>query len=171
MAKKIKITTVITLRKWVCFLQAWHSFGPSDPPAEIQSKHWQPWARPFTINWRNQRNWAEQPPEKFSLIIYYIKCIIYCHSRKRRKKKRENKNRLRAIQNSPEWRPHYTHKNKFWSSVTQQVGTSTDHCVLPLVSLQPVTQKWGVGTSITIRCWLCLCSTFTWSCVCQTSGH
>ena len=100
MAKKIKITTVITLRKWVCFLQAWHSFGPSDPPAEIQSKHWQPWARPFTINWRNQRNWAEQPPEKFSLIIYYIKCIIYCHSRKRRKKKRENKNRLRAIQNS-----------------------------------------------------------------------
>lgn len=90
MAKKIKITTVITLRKWVCFLQAWHSFGPSDPPAEIQSKHWQPWAWPFTINWRNQRNWAEQPPEKFSLIIYYIKCIIYCHSRKRRKKKKKN---------------------------------------------------------------------------------
>lgn len=147
MAKKIKITTVITLRKWVCFLQAWHSFGPSDPPAEIQSKHWQPWAWPFTINWRNQRNWAEQPPEKFSLIIYYIKCIIYCHSRKRRKKKkkRENKNRLRAIQNSPEWRPHCTNKNKFWSSITQEVGTwlTIMCCLWSLCSQSHGSGEWG----------------------------
>ena len=175
MAAKIKITTVITLRKWVCSLQAWQSFGPSDPPAEIQSKHWQPSARPFTINWRNQRNWAEQPLGKLSLLIYYIKRIIYCHSRKRRKKKkkkRENKNRLRVIQNNSEWRPHYTDKKKFWSSVTQEVGPSTDRPLWVAFGLCSQShRKWGVGTPLTIMCCLCLCSTFTWSRVRQMSGH
>lgn len=150
MAAKIKITTVITLRKWVCSLQAWQSFGPSDPPAEIQSKHWQPSARPFTINWRNQRNWAEQPLGKLSLLIYYIKRIIYCHSKKRRKKKKKN-GRIRIG-----WGSYKTTQNGGHITQTKRNSDHQSHrkwgppltAVGCLWSLQPVTQEVGSGDSI-----------------------
>ena len=143
---------MIILRKCMCSLQCWHFFGPSDSPAHsTTSIDQQPWEWPFTINWRSQRNWVEQPLGKFSLIIYHIKCIIFCHGRK---KKTKQNSRIGIGS-----RPYKIAQNG--DSITQT----------KVNSWQSITgRKWGLSL-ITVCFPRSICSTFIWSHVCQMSGH
>ena len=102
-------------------------FWPSGSPAQFTASIGSPWERPFTINWRNQRDWDEQPPGKFSLIIYYIRHIIYCHRRKKTKQNRRTRIGSGPYKTAPNG-DHITRtKKKVWSSVTQEVGSGGLH--------------------------------------------